>query len=434
VVVLITAFYVGSVVDPVAHLQGLPVAVVNQDRGAMIGAQRINIGEEVQRGLSGSTAVSRRLALTVSTLSSAEQAMDRDAAYATVVIPPGFTASLLNLAGVSASGPRSGSSEIIILTNQRAGTVGVSLAAGVLQPGLGAASRQIGRQLTAYLPARASNSLTRAFLADPVTVTTAQYRPLPSNAALGLSAFYIALLVLMSGFLGAAIISSSVDAATGYATTELGPRWRQRQPLPISRWQTLIIKWVMAAVLTGVVTGFMLLVAAGIFRMDTPNAGLLWLLAWLCSASVAEGTIVLLAVLGASFGQLLAMLLFVYAGLATAGGTVPLQALPGVLQPLAEVEPLRQILSGTRAILYFDAQADAGLARAVTAASLGMVGWLVIGAVVVKWYDRKGFNRMDPGLLAYVGGAMQQYRSRNADARQHDTGNADRKTEPGAPA
>jgi hypothetical protein len=39
VVVLITALYVGSVVDPLDHLHALPVAVVNQDRGAMIGAQ-----------------------------------------------------------------------------------------------------------------------------------------------------------------------------------------------------------------------------------------------------------------------------------------------------------------------------------------------------------------------------------------------------------
>jgi ABC-type multidrug transport system permease subunit len=145
---------------------------------------------------------------------------------------------------------------------------------------------------------------------------------------------------------------------------------------------------------------------------------------------VAAGTIVLFAVLGASIGQLLAMLLFVYAGLATAGGTVPLQALPSVLQPLAQVEPLRQILDGARAILYFDAQADAGLTRAVTAASLGLVFWLVLGAVVVRWYDRKGFNRMDPELLAYVGGSVQQYKSRNADARRQDTGNAGRQTKP----
>jgi hypothetical protein len=68
VVVLITAFYVGSVVDPLDHLHGLRVAVVNQDRGAMIGAQRISIGQEVQRGLPDSPAVSGRLGLADTTL------------------------------------------------------------------------------------------------------------------------------------------------------------------------------------------------------------------------------------------------------------------------------------------------------------------------------------------------------------------------------
>jgi hypothetical protein len=60
------------------------------------------------------------------------------------------------------------------------------------------------------------------------------------------------------------------------------------------------------------------------------------------------------------------------------------------------------------------------------------VFWLVVGAVVVRWYDRKGFNRLDPELLAYVGGSVRQYKSGNADARQQDPGNADRQTEPGA--
>jgi ABC-type polysaccharide/polyol phosphate export permease len=336
---------------------------------------------------------------------------------------------------VNASGPGPGRPAIVILTNQRAGTVGVSLATGVLQPGLAAASGQIGRQLAALVPAaRASSPLARDFLAGPVTVTTAGYWPLPPHSALGLSAFYIALLILMCGFLAGTIISSSVDAATGYATTEIGPRWRQRQPLPVNRWNTLVTKWALAAVLTGLMTGLLLVVAAGIFRMDAPHVGLLWLLAWLCAASVAAGTIVLFAVLGSSLGQLLAMLLFVYAGLAASGGTVPVQALPGVLRPLAQVEPLRQILDGTRAILYFGAQADAGLARAVTAAALGLVIWLIVGAVVVRWYDRKGYNRLDPELLGYVAGSMQQYKSQNAHVRQHDAGNAGRPAEPDAGA
>ena len=54
------------------------------------------------------------------------------------------------------------------------------------------------------------------------------------------------------------------------------------------------------------------------------------------------------------------MLLFVYLALASSGGTVPVQALPSFFRFAASFEPLRQVLGGVRAILYFNAQADAG--------------------------------------------------------------------------
>jgi YhgE/Pip-like protein len=413
-VALITAFYIGSIVNPLGHLHGLPVAVVNQDRGATVGTRRIDVGQKVQAGISGTPAVTSRLAVNVTTLRAAEHAMNRDGSYVTVVIPPGFTASLLSLAGVPGSRPVSGTPEIVILTNDRAGTEGVGLATGVLEPALAAASRQIGRQLTAIAPPPSSPA-TRAFLAHPVTVATVVYRPLPSHTGLGLSSFYAALLFLFCGFFGAVIINSSVDVALGYATTETGPWWRQRRPVPINRWQTLIIKWVMAAPLTGIMTGILLLIAVAGLGMDAPHPGLLWLLAWLCAASVAAGTLVLFAVLG-SLGQLVALLIFVYAGLASVGGTVPLQALPTFLRWLSEVEPLRQVLAGSRAILYFNAQADAGLTRSVTAAASGLVFWLIVGTAIVRWYDAKGLNRIDPDLLAYVNSSADTYRSQGSSS------------------
>jgi YhgE/Pip-like protein len=419
VVALISVFYIGSVINPLGHLHGLPVAVVNQDRGADAGTRRIDIGQKVQAGLSAPT-VSSRLGLTDTTLRVAEQVMNRNGSYATVVIPPEFTAALLNLASVPGSRPVPGRPEITILTNQRAGTEGVALATGVLQPALAAASRQIGRQLTAIAPPPSSPA-TRAFLAEPVAVTITVYRPLPSHTALGLSPFYIALLTLFCGFLGATIVNGSVDAALGYATTETGPWWRQRRPVPINRWQTLIIKWVIAAPLTGIMTGILLLVAVAGLGMNAPHAGLLWLLAWLCAASVAAGTLVLYAVLG-NIGQLVTLLIFVYAGLASAGGTVPLAALPTGLRWLAEVEPLRQVLEGTRAILFFDAQADAGLTRSVAAAASGLGFWLIVGTVVVRWYDAKGLNRIDPELLAYINASADTYKARGSGAPHQGSG------------
>src|SRR5262249_44131551 len=147
--------------------------------------------------------------------------------------------------------------------------------------------------------------------------------------------------------------------------------------------------------LTGVLAGLMLMVAAGALGMDAPYPATLWLFTWLCAASVGVGMIVLFAVAG-TFGQLIGLLVFVYAGLASAGGTVPLQALPGFSRTLSNFEPLRQVLAGPRSILYFNAQADAGLTRGTMTAGLGLLFWLIIGTGVVKWYDRKRLYRLDP--------------------------------------
>jgi len=74
------------------------------------------------------------------------------------------------------------------------------------------------------------------------------------------------------------------------------------------------------------------------------------------------GALALLAVFGTP-GMLAAALVFVVMAVPTAGATTPLQALPDVYRFLAEFEPLRQVTGGIRAILYYDAQGDAGLTR-----------------------------------------------------------------------
>jgi YhgE/Pip-like protein len=423
VVAIVTGLYIASVINPLAHLRGLPVAVVNQDSGAVVGSQHLQVGQQVQAGLQASPQVSGKLSLEVMTLPQAEQAMDRDGLYATLVIPPGFTASLLNVTGLHVAGAVAGAApQVEILTNQRAGSLGTQLATGILQPALAVASHRIGQQLAALVPARAQPASTQVLLANPVTVTTTQYRPLPAGTALGLSAFYVALLTIMCGFLGATIVNSSVDSALGYATTDMGPRWRQRQPVPINRWQTLLIKWAIIAVLTAVLAAVMILVAWGL-GMVTPYPAALWAFTWLCAASVGAGMIALFAVAG-NYGQLIGLLVFVYAGLASAGGTVPVEALPGGLRWLSNIEPLRQVLAGIRSILYFGAQWDAGLTRGVLAASLGLLFWLAIGTAVVRWYDSKGLYRLQPELLAHVNKSVQEYKAKQTGPAPSPSGPA----------
>jgi uncharacterized phage infection (PIP) family protein YhgE len=404
----------------------LPVGVVNQDVGASVGGQRVDVGRQLSAALVGAPAVSKRLGLEVSTLAVAEQRMRLGKQYAAVVLPPDFTSSLLALAGIGRS---SSKPTVALMTNPRAGTLAVGLATGVLGPALSHASGQIGRELLAVDSAHGVKPAATAVVADPLTVATAAFLPVPSHSALGLSAFYIALLTTFCGFLGAVIVNTSIDAVLGYATTEIGPVWSQRQPVAISRWQTLLAKWVMAVGLTVLLTGLMLFTAVVILGMNAPHFASLWLLSWCAAAVIAIGTLALFAALG-TLGQLVALVVFVYLALASSGGTVPLDALSGFFRFVANFEPLHQILDGMRAILYFGARGDAGLTRAWIATGAGLVFWLALGVLVTTWYDRRRLYRMPPDLMAYVDRAVLAYR---AEKRQSGSARPDPSDEP-APA
>ncbi|MGP0031600.1 MAG: YhgE/Pip domain-containing protein [Acidimicrobiales bacterium] len=407
---LMTLVYVGSVVDPLSHLHGLPVLVVNEDQGARVGSQHVDVGQEVVAALEHTPAVSSRLSLDSYTMAQAKTELDKNAAYAAILVPQGFTKSLVSL--YSAQPPERGTPPlptIQLLTNERSGSVGVSLASGVATPALQAISLAIGQHLEKLLPVPGTTSASEAALrVHPVEVVTVPYRPVPSHSALGLSAFYVSLLTIMCGFLGAILVNSTLDSALGYATTEIGPKWSQRAPLRISRWQTLLAKWLMALVLVPILTALLLVVAIGILHMDAPYAAYLWLFSSFAAVVIALGTLVLFAALGA-LGQLVAMLLFVYLALASSGGTIPLQALPNVLKFAANFEPLRQVLDGVRAILYFNAQGDAGLTRGVVMTSLGLILWLVLGIAITVWYDRRNLDRMQPEVLAYIHRSVRLY-------------------------
>jgi YhgE/Pip-like protein len=410
VIAIITLVYIGSVVDPLASLHDLPVLVVNQDQGALAGSEHVNLGHEVVSALNHASAVTNRLSLSSVTLSEARATMDRNGAFATIVIPAHFTDSVLALYGVGNLSKATSAVPLVrLLTNGRGGSIGVEMATGVVQPALAAISRQVGQHISGQVPAAPGiTANAKAQRADPITLDPVPFRPLTPHSALGLSAFYISLLSIMCGFLGAILVNSTVDAALGYATTEIGPKWSQRAPAPISRWQTLLTKWVMALALAPILTASMLAVAVGLIRMDAPHVGYLWLFTSFAAIVIALGTLTLFAAFGV-LGQLVAMLVFIYLALASSGGTIPLQALPPVLRFVANFEPLRQVLDGVRAILYFNATGDAGLNRGLVLTGVGLVFWVAAGVAVTRFYDRRGLYRMQPELLAYVHRSASAY-------------------------
>jgi hypothetical protein len=124
---------------------------------------------------------------------------------------------------------------------------------------------------------------------------------------------------------------------------------------------------------------------------------------------------------------------FVYLALASSGGTVPLQALPGFYRFVASFEPLRQILGAVRAVIYFNGAGDAGLERGLLLTSIGLVFWVAVGAAVTIWYDKKGLHRLDPELLELIEASAHAYRDRGPQAGAVGSPSAAEPAGPGDP-
>jgi uncharacterized phage infection (PIP) family protein YhgE len=363
--------------------------MVNADQGPPLPGRQQTIGAQVSQAIIGSTSGSVRWRQLTEAQMQAQMASGK--IYGALVIPPDFTSSVAALTSTHATVRPT----LTVLTNPGLGSLGSSLGSQINQTAAHQASLTIGKQLTAQAGAQGASSTALLLLADPVAVVTQVGHPIGAHSGLGLTAFYYTLLLVLNGFIGGNIINNGVDAALGYTDNELGP-WHTRRPtVPISRTQTLLLKMLMTAGILVLTTSLVMLASTVIVGIDAPHAGLLWIFSYCASLAVGLGVQAINAAFG-GIGQLVSMFVFIALSLPSSGATIPLQAVPAFYRFLALFEPMRQLTDGVRAILYFDARADAGLARGWTMIAIGFAGALVFGFGMTYYYDRKGLRRLTP--------------------------------------
>ncbi|MGA5214820.1 YhgE/Pip domain-containing protein [Streptomyces cinereoruber] len=387
VALVLSLLYMGGILNPSDNLHRLPIALVDEDQGPPPSGQRENLGRRITdtiaaAGSSDTTVDWRRM----------DRAALRDAlasgkVYGALVVPEGFTASVAALTTNRATArPR-----LDVLTNPGVGSLGSSMASQISQTAAHRASLDIGEQLSAS----AAVPTARLLLADPVEVVTSVGHPIGRHSGLGLTAFYYTLLLVLGGFIGGNTISSGVDTALGYADSELGPWHTRHATVPISRTQTLLLKMLMTAGISVLTTTLVMVATIGILGMDASHLPTLWLFSYCATVAVGLGVQAINAAFG-GIGQLVSMFVFIALALPSSGATVPLEATPGFYRFLGIFEPMHQLSEGVRAILYFDARADAGLARGWIMIAVGVVAALLFGFAMTHYYDRRGLRRLTP--------------------------------------
>ena len=297
---LISIIYLGSIVNPTSHLHHLPVALVDQDRGLVVDGSHVDLGQEVTGAMTGSPELSRLLTLQPETLAQAESQMSLGDIYAAVVVPSGFTASVLSATKpatqVEATGP---GPEIEMLTNPRLGGVGVSLASGAVGAAVPKISAKLAEEVITddHLPAPSSEAA-RSQLSSFVTFTRGelppaarQRRPRPERVLYRPADDHVRL----PGRHDREHLGGRGPRLRHHRSR---PRWKQRRPVAVSRVQTLLTKWVVAAVLAPLLTALLLVAGVTVLHAYAPHVLLLWLYVSFAAAVVAEGTIFFMAWLG----------------------------------------------------------------------------------------------------------------------------------------
>jgi YhgE/Pip-like protein len=394
------ALYLGGILNPTTNLRHFPIAVVNEDAGPF-GAQ---IADGLVTGLDNN-----KFDVRVVSHDEARRLLDTGKVYGELVIPPTFSSSLREFGASAVTPGHAARPSITISTNQRAGTLASSIAGQTLTQAMAVANGKVGQRLTAEVGAETGGApLTGASalgIANPIDVKAGVYNPLPNGTGNGLSAFYYALLLLLAGFTGSVVVSTLVDALLGYVPAEWGPVYRFAEQVKISRFQTLLVKWAMMALLALLTSAVYLAIAHGL-GMPIPLGWQLWAYGVFAIIAVGVTSSSLLSILG-SMGLLVSMLIFVILGLPSAGATVPLEATPPFFRWLSEFEPMHQVFLGVRSLLYLNGRADAGLSQALSMTAVGLVVGLLLGGIITQLYDRKGFHRI-PGAVELAIAAEHQ--------------------------
>ncbi|MFE7532109.1 YhgE/Pip family protein [Kitasatospora sp. NPDC057542] len=410
---VLSLLYLGANNDPVGSMKDLPIAVVNADQGTKIAGQQVNLGEQITPQITQAADLKGKVAWKQVDRRTADELLAKDKVFGALVIPEDFSASVAALAGPLQHEPHPPT--MTVLTNPGAGSFGSSMASEINRKIVQTTSAQVGRQLAEQLshqaehqaaPGTAAKPVTpgtaakpaapgaaaQLMIADPVKATVQEGHPLGQHSGLGLSAFFYTLVLVLGGMLGANVIHTQLDTALGYIASDKGPV-RTAKPLQhLSRVRHFAVGSVLMIVLSMVTSALAMGAAVGVIGIDASHLLQLWIFGSCATAAMGITALALLAAFGTP-GPIVSMLVLIGLAIPSAGATIPLQALPGFYRFLADFEPFRQVVDGVRSILYFDAQADAGLGRAWTMVGIGFAVSLVVGLAVTHLYDRKGLHR-----------------------------------------
>jgi YhgE/Pip-like protein len=395
---LISFAYFGALLNPYGNIHDMPLAIVVKDTGAVTPqGQSVNFGQVTLKNILDQ----HNNQIKWSVESSREAAINgihKNSYAGAIVIPADYSTTILQL--ISTGGMSGTPAHIEILTNTSTGTLADSTAQRIENSMIGTISQSVHQQavlaaqaaaLQAQQAAQAGHPVTlpqpdaaaQYVLSDPVKPTITPVQPVDPKAAIGLAPMYLAVAMTIIGLLGANIINTGVDIARSLLRRTAPVDTLSRPSSRLAVWGIKFGLITLAAVIAGLIVAWMTIDVLG---MTTHHA---WELAFFTMLGIEVNctiTLILVANIGLA-GTLGAVIFTTVFGVPTSGGVYPLQMVPNFFTWLGGWLPMRYMVDGVRSLLYFNAQMDAGLGKALWVLGGYTVGIMLAGTLIAAARD-----------------------------------------------
>lgn len=350
----ITSFgYLGGFLAPDADAKGLPIVVVNLDRGAEVGATSLRFGDQVVDQLRApNPTVGDAVSWQASpSRDAALRRVREDAAFAALIIPPDFSAQLAAIATAGATEPAT----IEVLTNPASGSYSGAYSQAVATTAVDQVARASAAQLVDTLgglgvtlsPAAAET------VGRPVEASVTVAHATGERGGRGLAPFYFSVVVVVAALFATSALNVAMDVAAGHQRlavlghpVRFGTLPPGASPLGVLR-SKLALAGPVAGAVGLTVTG----VALGPLDMTVDRPWLLAGFAILGAVATAALTLALYAAFDLA-GSVLAALVLVIYGVPASAGVYPEQALPAFFRFLHAWLPLRYVSDGVRSLVF----------------------------------------------------------------------------------
>ena len=397
---IMTYAYIAGFTNPLGRLDGLPVGVVNLDRGADVAGRRIAVGDDTMAAIEADD-VREIKWRTYGSREEMMDAIDSNEIAGAVLFPADLSASVGRIGTSLGDAPQA---EIEVIRNAGAGSLQPDVMETASARLVGAMNTRVGATLSAAITAaKATVDPSHVEpLAVPVVERTRDVPDIGDKGGLGLPPLYIGVMATLTGVVGTIAIHIGVGLRVGRTRLELDGRELSVEVVKVAPfrrfWNELLLVTLLALASVAVIP----LVAIGLIgtTADVPVlAGLFCGLAVLSMGALTLACVTVFDVVG----EIIVILLTTIYGVPSSRGVYPEQALPPFFRWLGEFLPLRYLADGLRSTLYFDGRGSAGATRGFVALIIWLVVSVLIGALAsysMRRHEERAGDLPDPTVVA----------------------------------